>query len=55
VLTRARARRDDAHARHLRRAPHDEDAKGYADWLPAIAEGAPARHALLPLVHDGRD
>lgn len=30
---------------------HDEDAESYADWLSALRDGAPARHALLPLVH----
>jgi hypothetical protein len=38
--------------RHLRRVPHSEDAATYADWLPHVKEGAPARHAALPLVYD---
>ena len=38
--------------RHLRRQPHAEDAATYAEWLPSIREGAPARHAALPLVYD---
>ena len=41
-----------ARRRHLRRKPHAEDAATYAEWLPSIREGAPARHAALPLVYD---
>jgi hypothetical protein len=29
----------------------DEDAESYAPWLGQLAGGAPAVHALLPLVH----
>ncbi|KAF8057287.1 hypothetical protein HT031_006095 [Scenedesmus sp. PABB004] len=29
---------------------HDEDAESYAPWLHDLRDGAPARHALLPLV-----
>ena len=29
----------------------DEDAESYAPWLGQLRGGAPAAHALLPLVH----
>lgn len=35
-----------------RRKSHSEDAESYADWLPEVSPGKPARHALLPLVWD---
>lgn len=36
-----------------REALHDEDAEGHREVLAALRGGAPARHALLPLVWDG--
>jgi hypothetical protein len=33
---------------------HDEDAEGHGEWLGEVRGGAAARHALLPVVWDGR-
>jgi hypothetical protein len=38
---------------HRRENLHDEDAEGHSEWLATLKPGAPARHALLPLVWDG--
>ena len=40
-------------AKGARRAPHGEDEDSYSAWLRDVPPGAPARHALLPLVWDG--
>ena len=32
------------------RVPDDEDLESHAEWLGAVRPGAPARHALLPVV-----
>jgi hypothetical protein len=45
---RTLARRSDASVRAEQL--HDEDAESYSGWLREVPEGAPARHALLPLV-----
>lgn len=39
-----------AHTPRRRENLHDEDAEGHSEWLPDLRGGAPARHALLPLV-----
>jgi hypothetical protein len=31
---------------------HSEDAESYADWVKDLADGAVARHPLLPLVYN---
>lgn len=34
---------------------NEEDRESYARWLGELRDGAPARHALLPLVHPPPD
>jgi hypothetical protein len=38
--------------RHRHENLHDEDAEGHSEWRAKVKGGAPARHALLPLVWD---
>ena len=42
--------RDPSVHRHML---HDEDAESYSCWASELKGGAPAEHAMLPVVHGG--